>query len=253
MRGIITILARAGSKGLPNKHLLSFNGKPLVEWTIEQAVRIADWERYAYSLGELDVVVSSDSHQILAIAEKYGAIPFQRSEELAKDDVGKIDSIREVLSWMENKYEKYYDFVIDLDATNPCRLLENIEESFLLFKKKRPKTLFSVTKSKKNAYFNQVFMEEKNNRFGAIFSNILRRQDTPDCCDINANIYIYDAEWLRNSENKFVVTDNSEVYIMPDWTYCDIDSELDFQVAEFLHRKYMLEYPRDDCEVNGRY
>ena len=264
MRGIITILARAGSKGLPNKHILPFNGKPLVEWTIEHAVRIADKEHGAYSLGQIPVVVSSDSYKVLGLAEKHGAIAFQRSKELAQDDIGKVDAVREVL--IEYGSENF-DLVIDLDASNPCRLLEDIEKSFQIFKKKRPQTLFSVTKAKKNPYFNQVFniggeyrivMDEYEDALrdeGLLWGpneRILRRQDAEDVFDINSNIYIYDSEWLSNPENKFVVTDNSEIYTMPDWTYCDIDTWIDFEVAEFLHRKYMLDYHRDDCEVNGR-
>ena len=155
MQPIITILARAGSKGLPNKHLLEFNGKPLIEWTIELAAQIAAWGKHKDLYG-CDVVVGSDSMQILGIAEKYNAIPFLRSEQFANDTAGKVAAIREVLQFYEKRNKKVCDLVVDLDATNPCRRLEDIDNSFKIFEEKHLKTLFSVTKAKKNPYFNQI-------------------------------------------------------------------------------------------------
>ncbi len=235
MRNLITILARSGSKGLPHKHTMSFNGRPLVEWTIRQATQ------WAYFRKDTDVVVSSDSYVVLGIAKKYAAIPFKRSKELAQDDIGKVDAIREALCGMEKTNSQTYDLVIDLDATNPCRHVQNINECYHIFKKKQPKTLFSVTKSKKNPYFNQVHTNPTELvRKGFVH---LTRQDSPLVYDVNSNIYVYDAEWLRDVENKFVITDNSEVYEMPDWTFCDIDSFFDFEVAEFLYEKHIMRDP----------
>ena len=68
--------------------------------------------------------------------------------------------------------------------------------------------------------------------------SITRRQDAPKVYDINANIYIYDAEWLRNPDNKSPVTDNTEIYVMPQYAAIDIDTQNDFELAEFNFKKY---------------
>ena len=252
MQPIIIVVARAGSKGLKNKHLLDFNGKPLTEWTIEFAAQIAAWGKHEDLYG-CDVVVSSDSEQILDIAKKYHAIPFERSAQFATDTAGKVSAIREV-----GQNYPDCDCVIDFDATNPCRRLEDISNCYDIFKEKRPKTLFSVTKAKKNPFFNQVSYSEYYEQYFTPINEtekpfrgeslvigkpytFLVRQDTPEVFDLNANIYIYDSNWLRNPDNQSVITDKSEIYVMPEWTRCDIDSEVDFQVAEFLHKKYILE------------
>ena len=59
------ILARGGSKGIPNKNILDFLGKPLVAWSVIQAKITKEID---------DVYISSDSDEILKIAESYGAI-----------------------------------------------------------------------------------------------------------------------------------------------------------------------------------
>ena len=64
MKNIAIIPARGGSKGIPNKNIKLINGKPLVAWSIEQALN-------SQSIDE--VYVSSDSKQILDISIEYGA------------------------------------------------------------------------------------------------------------------------------------------------------------------------------------
>jgi len=73
MKAICVISARGGSKGLKNKNILNFFGKPLIAWTIMQAVKSRKF---------LGVFVSTDSKKIAKISEKYGAkIAFIRSKK----------------------------------------------------------------------------------------------------------------------------------------------------------------------------
>jgi len=234
MNILITICARAGSKGLPGKATKLFNGKPLCQWTMEQA----------FDFGSGKVVVSSDDPVVLSIARDMGLDYFTRASSLCQDDTPKLDVLRNVLRQFG---ADKFDCVMDLDITNPCRTLENLKECVEIFKEKRPKTLFSVTKARKNPYFNQVeysYEEIKTTRglmdeWGRIvFAN---RQAAPEVYDMNASIYIYDPKWLMNPDNKSPITDNSEIYVMPDWTFCDIDNEIDLSVAEMLQKKYMAQ------------
>jgi CMP-N-acetylneuraminic acid synthetase len=241
-------LARKGSKGLPNKHLLPFNGKPLIEWTI--------WNAKDYAKGkDADIVVATDSMETFNLAGDLGVCAIPRNPKYATDEAGKVDAIRDV--WKQREGELWikgnelilsnpiYDCVIDLDVTNPCRTVEDIANAFKIFCDKKPKTLFSVVKSKKNPYFNQIqYFKDYGMYFpcinGIARNQLVRRQDAPEVFDLNSNIYIYGATWLKKETDKSVITVNSEIYEMPDWSFCDIDNATDFEVAELLHKKYVL-------------
>jgi len=221
MNLLITICARGGSKGLPGKATKLFNGKPLCQWTMEQA----------FDFGSGKVVVSSDDPVVLSIARDMGLDYFTRASSLCQDDTPKLDVLRDVL----NKFgADKYDCVMDLDITSPCRTLEDMNKCMEIFKERRPKTLFSVTKARKNPYFNQV-----SDYIGDSGNFVSRRQDAPEVYDMNASIYIYDPEWLMNPDNLSPITDDTDIYVMPDWTFCDIDNEIDFTVAEFVFKKYL--------------
>lgn len=246
---LISICCRKGSKGLPNKHLLSFCGKPLVEWTILQAkqyARIHD--------PNIPIVVCSDSYQILGIAEHNKVNPLYRPYSLAKDDTPKLDVLRFILSGSDEKHD-----IIDLDATNPCRTARNIAECVGVFEENRPKTLFSVTNARKTPYFNQVEIEHVPGTLALVKSVIFteevtqledstrkyigksyptRRQDTPQVLDLNSNIYLYRYDWLVDHRNKHPLSDESEVYLMDDFSAFDIDSRVDFQIAELMFKEY---------------
>ncbi len=78
MKAIAFIFARGGTKGLPGKNIRPLGGKPLIAWSIEQALAVKRIER---------VIVSTDSAEIAAVAREYGAeVPFIRPAELARDE-----------------------------------------------------------------------------------------------------------------------------------------------------------------------
>ena len=88
------MVARAGSKGVPGKNLAPIAGRACVVWTIDQARRAA-------AVGE--VVVSSDSADILALAAAMGATPHRRSDALATDSARVDDALREAVLWREGQ------------------------------------------------------------------------------------------------------------------------------------------------------
>ena len=221
MNLLITICARGGSKGLPGKATKLFNGKPLCQWTMEQAL----------DFGRGDIVVSSDDPTVLNTAHSLDCNYFFRKSYLCQDDTPKLDVLRNAVNFL---MDRKYDLIMDLDITNPCRTLEDMNKCVEIFKEKRPETLFSVTKARKNPYFNQV-----SDYIGDSGNFVSRRQDAPEVYDMNASIYLYDPKWLMNPDNLSPITDKSQMYLMPDWTFCDIDNEIDFTVAEFVFKKYL--------------
>jgi len=231
---LCTICARGGSKGLKDKNIRLLCGKPLIAYTIEQALA---WGRAEH------VVVSTDSEKIADVARANGAeVPFMRPAELAADTAPKLDTIRHALTESEKKFGQKYDIIVDLDATSPFRKPDDLGRCLEIFLKARPQTLFSVAASAKNPYFNMVEIKKsgyvvlcKKPRVG-----LVRRQDAPAVFVMNASIYFYRRDYLLDKDNRTPISKRSVVYVMDDYSSYDIDKELDFKFAEFLIKEGAL-------------
>jgi CMP-N,N'-diacetyllegionaminic acid synthase len=107
------IPARGGSKGIPRKNLMPIAGKPLIAWSIEQALACPRITR---------VIVSTDDEEIAAVAAAHGAdVPFRRPAELAQDLSPDIDAFRHALDWL-TEHERYEcELVVHLRPTGPVR------------------------------------------------------------------------------------------------------------------------------------
>lgn len=230
---LITICARAGSKGVKGKNIRKLNGHPLIYYTIKQAL---NWNKAKR------VVVSTDSEDIAKIARKYGAeVPFMRPAELATDNAPKIPAIRHALLCCEQAFKESYDIVVDLDATAPVRTVDDLEKALNIFLKKKVKTLFSVVPARRNPYFNMVEeLPDGKINYSKPNSNFSRRQDAPPVYDMNASIYLYDRNYLLDINNIKPVSDNSAIYIMDELSATDIDKEVDFKFIEFLIKEGLV-------------
>ncbi len=226
---LCSICARGGSKGVKNKNVRLLNGKPLITYSIEQAIAANIFNH---------IIVSSDSEEILKTAERAGAeVIFKRPAELASDTSGKLDVIRHALLSAENYYNEKFKYHVDLDATSPLRNVEDILNAFHQFKENNNDILISGTPARRSPYFNLVECDELGRVFLSkqLVKKVLRRQDSPKCYDMNASIYI----WKRNAllECDSIFTDKTGLYIMPEERSQDIDCELDFEIVEYILNK----------------
>lgn len=228
MNRLCTICMRKGSKGVKNKHLRLINGKFLMQYTIEQAIR---------SKLFTNIVVSSDSKKIIGISKKLGIITtFLRAKKLSNDKAGKLDVIKNALNLSEEYFNKKFDIIFDLDVTSPLRKVSDIKNAYKLFLSENYKILISGCLAKKSPYFNQVEINKKDVRLVKnIKKNIVRRQDSPKVYDMNASIYIWRRDSLLNSDTLF--TNNTGLYIMPENRSIDIDNEIDLKIVEHLLKK----------------
>jgi len=231
MNILCTICARGGSRGVKDKNIKPLMGKPLIAYTIEQAL---GWGRARR------VVVSTDSSRIAETARRHGAsVPFMRPKKLAGDRTAKQPVIRHAMLKSEEVFKERYDVVVDLDVTSPLRRTVDLDACLRLFVKKRPKTLFSAVRARRNPYFNMV--ENGKNGFATLCkrprAKTVRRQDAPDVYDMNASIYFYSRNFLLDKKNTTPLSDRSAVYVMDEMSQYDIDSELDFRFVEFLMKK----------------
>jgi CMP-N,N'-diacetyllegionaminic acid synthase len=229
MNKLCTICARGGSKGVPNKNSKILVGKPLIAYSIEQAKQTNAFEH---------IVVSTDSDEIGEIAKKYGAeVFFKRPSELASDTAAKLPVIKHAFTTSEEYYKTKFDILVDLDATSPLRSVEDILNCIELIEEGKHSIVLTAMPARRNPYFNLV-EQDKDGRIHLskkLDSSIVRRQDAPQCFDMNASIYVWTREALLTRDGFFY--EDTGLYVMPEERSIDIDSSLDFEFVEFLLEK----------------
>lgn len=237
MNILITICARGGSKGIPGKNIKMLNGKPLIGYTIDIA------KRFKEKHGNVEIALSTDSDEIIKVAEECGLhSDYKRPEALGGDTVGKIDAIKDIVLYTEKSKCIKYDYVLDMDVTSPLRTLEDLEEAFeLINADTNAINLFSVSEAGRSPYFNQVEQKE-NGYFNKVkdAGTVLTRQSAPKVYDLNASFYIYRREFF-DLGYKGAITDRSLIYLMKHICF-DLDHPIDFEIISFLLENEKLDF-----------
>lgn len=228
MRRLCTICARGGSKGVKGKNIREICGLPMIAHTIIQAKAAGIFQI---------VAVSSDSDDILNIAMKYGAdCLIKRPDELASDLAAKVPVIRHCVKSVESQHHIAFDICVDLDCTSPLRDVDDIINAVRLLETTNCDNVITGMPSRRSPYFNLV--EEIDGYVclsKKINSKIVRRQDVPKTYDMNASIYAWKRDRLEENDTLFLPA--TKIFVMPEERSIDVDSELDFELVEYLMRK----------------
>lgn len=235
MKILFTICGRAGSKGIKNKNLRLFCGKYLAHYTISAI----DLYLKRHPEIQYDIVVNSDSHELLNLVSENGlreVRKIERDESLAGDLIGKIAVINDCLAKMEKQLDCHYDMVVDLDITSPLRTVNDLENVIETQNKTGADVTTTVATARRNPYFNQVKRTEHGVK-KVIESNYTARQQAPEIFDMNASIYAYTPEFLRSG--KGVLNGYCEIVEMYDTGILDLDHENDFELMEVI-AKYLF-------------
>ncbi len=229
MLRLCTICARGGSKGVKNKNIRDLLGKPLIAHTIVQAKKAGIFQ---------GIAVSSDSDEILAAAREWGAdYLIKRPDELATDTAAKIPVIQHCVTEVERLTKKKFDTIVDLDATSPLRLPEDIVAAVNLLEENNVSNVITGMPARRSPYFNMVELDENGvaKLSKKLEKPVIRRQDAPKCYDMNASIYV----WKQNEliSRGTIFNKDTLLYVMPEERSIDIDSPLDFEFVEFLARR----------------
>lgn len=110
MKILAVIPARGGSKGIPKKNIRLMNGKPLIYYSIKNALQCDEIS---------DVVVSTDSEEIAYVAKACGAEVIIRSSKLAEDNITLDPVVYDALIKYENAQGCIFDYVITMQPTSP--------------------------------------------------------------------------------------------------------------------------------------
>ncbi len=219
------IPARGGSKGLPNKNIKLLIDKPLIAYTIEQALNAKMVSK---------VIVSTDSVEIADIAEKFGAeIPFLRPKKLATDTALAIDNYIYTVERLNLEKKMNIRSFVVLQPTSPLRTSENINEAIKLFIEKKADSIISYTEEQHPIYWHKKINNDLT--FSNIFEEKLdNRQAFGKTYYPNGAIYVFNYNLIKQ---KKYYSDKSYAYIMNRKQSIDIDTIDDFEYAEFLLKR----------------
>ena len=216
---VALIPARSGSKGIKNKNIKLFCGKPLIQWSIEPALKTSFVDR---------VIVSTDSQDYADLALSLGAeVPFIRPSKYAQDDSPSIDMILNALDHIPEARN-----ILLLQPTSPLRDHKDIESIYSFWKSKPNLSVVSISKSKMHPSW--MFELNKDLTINSFTKEIkaFRRQDLPDIYLINGSMYLATRDFLIK-EKSFISPDTLG-FIIPKEKSIDIDDEKDWIYAEAI-------------------
>lgn len=224
------ITARGGSKRLPQKNILNLAGKPLIAWTIQAALKARQIQ---------EVIVSTDSEKIASISKKFKAkVPFIRPAELSSDKATSYDVVKHALDFYKKNFKKEFEFLLLLQPTSPLRTTADIEKAIRLLKTKNADAVVSVCETDHSPQNCNVLPPDNSlKNFLKKEMKSSRSQDLPKFYRINGAIYLCRVEKFL-FEKTFFLSKNIFAFIMEKENSIDIDTRLDFDLAEtILNRK----------------
>jgi CMP-N,N'-diacetyllegionaminic acid synthase len=232
MKEILCIIpARSGSKGIKNKNIKIFKGRPLLAWSIEQAIQ---------SSYKMKIIVSTDSIEYKNISLKYGAeVPFLRPNEISQDKSIDIELIKHAINFLE-EHEKYKpDIILQLRPTQPLRKIEDINNCLKIFIENFDKydSLRTVVEYEKSPFKMYTINEDKTNLI-PLFDNINNiKEPFNQCRQFLPKTYLHNGyiDIIKTSilKDNTISGKNIYPYIMDKNDTIDIDNINDWNKAEF--------------------
>ena len=226
MNIVAIIHARSGSKRIPFKNIKALAGKPLVAYIIQAALKAETINR---------VIVSTDHHEIIRIARKYGAeVPFVRPKDLAEDVPSELVT-QHAVNYLEKEENYRVDIAVTLQPTTPLCLPEDIDGCVHELISSGADSVFSVCEISERPEW--MFRTDES----GYAHNFLNRkiegdigisQTLPKLYIPNGGIYATRRKVLF-SQN-ILIGEKTRLWVMPRERSVDIDEPIDFLYAEFL-------------------
>ncbi|MBK0371239.1 acylneuraminate cytidylyltransferase family protein [Flavobacterium agrisoli] len=225
MKTISIIPARGGSKRLPEKNIKLLGGIPLIVHSI----------LYAQANKEIidEVYVSTDDQKIKEIALQYGAKVMDRPEDISGDFEPTVSAVKHTLEQITDEVEN----VVLLQPTNPLRPENLMKEAFQEFIKNNCDSLFTVTRNHQK--FGKIIADKYipfNYEIGQ------RSQDLEPLYFENGLLYITKASLIlpldcARSDSKIISENAYPFDVNHVFANVDIDTQEDFDYAEYLYKK----------------
>ncbi len=216
MKIVAIIPARGGSERIPNKNLISFNGKPLISHSIRDALASSKIDR---------VIVSSDSDSIGAVAVEYGAEFFKRPYAISQRNSSSEDALMHVIKMLD--LELYdADIVVFLQCTSPNRKVDDIDNAITTFLAGDYDSLISVQETY------ALFWRKRNNKYAPLNydpnNRLPEQKRAPDYIE-NGSIFIFKVNGFRENKNR--IFGKVGTYTMSEFCSWQIDREEDIMIC----------------------
>ncbi len=226
MRNIAIITARSGSKGIPDKNIREIAGKPMLAYSIQAAIESGMFDT---------VMVSTDSEKYAEISRQCGAeVPFLRSEITSSDTASSWAVIKEVLENYSSIGQQYDSFCL-LQPTSPLRTADDIKGAYEFFLSKDADAIAAVCES-------DIHMQDMLTLDDTLSLEEFRKTDEdvprqmkPTCYRINGSIFIRRIKY--EAGDPVILSEREYAYIMDRANSMDIDTEDDYEYAEYLMKK----------------
>ena len=222
MSNLAIITARGGSKRIPKKNIKEFCGKPIIAYSIDAALNARIFD---------EVMVSTDSEEIKAVAEKYGAkVPFMRSEATSNDFATTADVLEEVLKQYQSQ-GRYFDsfaciyptapFVTSVRLAEAMNLLINADAVISVVRFSFPPQRAFVVRDGNVAFQYPEFERTRSQDLEPIYH---------DC----GQFYMCRSDMFL--EKHSLILPRTKGYELPDEEVQDIDTMSDWEIAEAKYK-----------------
>ncbi len=225
MKILVVIPARGGSKRIPRKNVRMMNGKPLILYSIENALKLKD-------KFDVDVCVSTDDVELGGIAQGKNIEVVWRDEKLSADNVTLDPVIYDAVGKMENRFKVNYDVVVTMQATSPTLRGVTIQKALEDFADSDYDTMISCVNRP------HLSWTRKNGRIVKNYEKRLNSQELP-CNYLETGAFLITRRGCVTEDSR--IGENITVYETDAKEAIDIDSEEDWISAEsILKRKRIL-------------
>jgi len=221
---LAVVPARSNSSSMKKKNTFLLKGKPLIQYTFEALQKSLIKKKY----------LLTDDNKIKKIAKKFKiSTEYQRPKEVSKNTTSLSDTLFDFHNWAINQ-KILYDYMVVLQPTSPLRNYKDINNSIKIMRKKKYKSLFSVSKSLEHPYEAIKFIKKNKWKHVLEKSKLYhRRQDFDfESYFINGAIYIISRELVIKRK----IYDNKKhgFFIMPKRRSIDINDLSEIEIAKHL-------------------
>lgn len=221
MTNICIITARGGSKRIPHKNIKDFCGKPIINYSIEAAIKSGLFD---------EVMVSTDSEKIASVARAAGAkVPFMRSEDTSNDTATTDDVLKEVLTTYD-KLGKRFDIMCNIYPTAPFVTAEKLKKAYDIFIETGADSLMPVVR--------YSFPPQRGVTISSGIVSYVHPEDYPKRSQDLEPIY-HDAGqfyFYRVHDDLSFDSLHPAALIVDEMEVQDIDNESDWKIAEIKYK-----------------
>jgi CMP-N-acetylneuraminic acid synthetase len=243
-RILALIPARGGSKGLPGKNSRKLAGKPLIAWSIEQALASKRIDK---------LMVSTDDRKIAAVARRHGAeVPFLRPAKFARDNSPVSEAILHAVHTLETMGE-HYDIVLLVECTSPVRYPNDLDDAIarLVDNPAAHSVVGAVELTHEHPMW--TFRLAK----GYLTSFITGGHSPKNCrrqsLETTYLPYAHYLTWCKNYERaKTFYQPRTLPHFLKREQMIEIDDEVDFFMAESVMKKYIISQGRQPILKNTK-